>query len=122
MADEYASFEPSTQLTFQHKDSYTSSSAPQSPNADHLFTSPTISIKNKSDSQALLYRIQTTSPQYYRVRPSHGRLAPLETVDVHVVMLADSKKSDKFLIKCAPVDPVQTGDFQELVRKSSAQI
>lgn len=46
------------------------------------YTQPTITITNKSTTDALLFRIQTTSPLSYRVRPSHGRIGPSESIDI----------------------------------------
>lgn len=58
-------------------------------------------MKNVLSTDAVLFRIQTTSPLSYRVRPSHGRIEPGETQEVHIVMMSESKKNDKFLVNFA---------------------
>ena len=78
----------------------------------------TLKISNLSPDQDVLFRVQTTAPLTYRVKPSHGRIAVGETAVVQVVMVAESNKVDKFLIKYAPIDPnvPADGSFIELVR------
>lgn len=83
---------------------------------DGEYSQPTINIRNTLPSSDLLFRVQTTSPLSYRVKPSHGRIPVGESVDIQVIMVADSKKADKFLIRCAPVDHEATGEFADLVR------
>lgn len=98
--DQPVSFTPASELLFVKKE-------------DGDYASTTLKIQNKSQKEALLFRIQTTSPLAYRVRPSHGRIGPEEGVDVTVVMVQESKKSDKFLIRYAAVGPAAVGEFGE---------
>lgn len=44
------------------------------------------SMKNVS-KVAVLFKIQTTSPVNYRVKPSHGRIEPGEVKDAHSTQL-----------------------------------
>lgn len=76
----------------------------------------TINISNASlgDTQAILFRVQTTSPLSYRVRPSHGRIPPGGSVAVHIALAVDSKKADKFLVKWVAVDASLEGDFNDM--------
>jgi len=71
-----------------------------------------LTIKNVSPS-AVLFKIQTTSPINYRVKPSHGRIEAGESKEVQISMLSESKKSDKFLINVAPtIQPLDSAiDF-----------
>lgn len=77
----------------------------------------TLRIINLTGDQDILFRVQTTAPLTYRVKPSHGRIPAGETAIVQVVMVADSTKVDKFLIKYAPIDPSVSsdGNFIDLV-------
>lgn len=60
----------------------------------------------------MLFRVQTTSPTVYRVRPSHGRIPANSHLDVQVVMVSDPVKADKFLVKWVTVaHSLPHGDF-----------
>ncbi len=76
-----------------------------------------LKITNLLSDQDILFRVQTTSPLTYRVKPSNGRISAGETVSVQVVMIAESTKPDKFLIKYAPISPdvTSSGSFIDLV-------
>ncbi|XP_011195969.2 motile sperm domain-containing protein 2-like [Zeugodacus cucurbitae] len=56
--------------------------------------------------QAITYKIQTTSPEKFRVRPRCGYLAPSETVSVNIMLKQDyhlgEAPKDKFLVMCMP--------------------
>ena len=88
--------------------------------------SATISLKN-SDTMPILFRIQTTSPLVYRVKPSHGWVLPSSSVSVLVVHVGAStitttsgdggaaalSKVDKFLVKFGPIaSPIDLPDPQ----------
>lgn len=72
----------------------------------------TLRLSNTSSTEDVLFRIQTTSPAIYRVRPSHGRVATGSTLDVQVVMVTEPVKADKFLVKYVALAPeTPTGEF-----------
>ena len=51
--------------------------------AQALFT-----MKNVSNT-AVLFKVQTTSPLHYRVKPSHGRIETGETKEVNSKQITD---------------------------------
>lgn len=65
--------------------------------------------------EAIIYKIQTTAPEKFRVRPRCGYLAPSETVSVSLMLKQDyhlgESPKDKFLVMCmtapAGIDPSQ---------------
>lgn len=76
------------------------------------WSQPTLTLHNKSSSAALLFRIQTTSPLSYRVKPSHGRIGPGSSVTIAFIMVSVSAKPDKFLIKYVLLDESQPNGEQ----------
>ncbi|XP_067646242.1 motile sperm domain-containing protein 2-like isoform X2 [Eurosta solidaginis] len=56
--------------------------------------------------QAVTYKIQTTAPEKFRVRPRCGYLSPSETVTVSIMLKQDyhlgESPKDKFLVMCMP--------------------
>lgn len=84
-------------------------------------TSTTLSLSNTSKALDVLYRIQTTSPATYRVRPSHGRIATGGRVDVQIVMVTEPVKADKFLVKYVTVaHSLPAEDFLEQFQAAQA--
>lgn len=82
-----------------------------------------LKLTNKHPTHDMLFRIQTTSPLSYRVRPSHGRIALGESMEVHVGLVADSKKQDKFLIRYVPVARGENNtDFMQLFTQLEVNI
>ncbi|KAJ2972513.1 hypothetical protein NQ176_g7111 [Zarea fungicola] len=74
--------------------------------------SQTLTIKNTS-STPLAFKVKTTAPRQYCVRPNAGRIEPGQDFDVSVLLQAmkadppsDTKCRDKFLVQTAPI----TGD------------
>ena len=63
----------------------------------------TLRLFNDGPDKDVLFRVQTTSPATYRVRPSHGRIAAGGQTEVQVVMVSDPVKVDKFLVKWVAV-------------------
>lgn len=81
----------------------------------------TLKLTNSSGALDCLFRIQTTSPSTYRVRPSHGRIAAGATQDVQIVMVTDPVKSDKFLIKYVTVSrSLPVSDFSKQFSEAEA--
>ncbi|XP_023302799.2 motile sperm domain-containing protein 2-like [Lucilia cuprina] len=67
------------------------------------------------------YKIQTTSPEKFRVRPRLGILNPGETIQVNILLkpehnLSESAK-DKFLIMCLPAVDVQSNQNVDFWKK-----
>ncbi|XP_013116417.1 motile sperm domain-containing protein 2 isoform X2 [Stomoxys calcitrans] len=72
-------------------------------------------------STPVAYKIQTTSPDKFRVKPRCGILNPGETVVVNILLKPEHKLSgngkDKFLIMCVPALDVQPQHVVEYWRK-----
>ncbi|KAG6003000.1 hypothetical protein E4U43_000981 [Claviceps pusilla] len=78
----------------------------------------TLTIRNTS-STPLAFKVKTTAPKQYCVRPNAGRIEPGNSFDVTVLLQAmkqdpplDAKCRDKFLVQCAPISPDQ--DFSSI--------
>ncbi|OAA56855.1 MSP domain protein [Cordyceps fumosorosea ARSEF 2679] len=74
--------------------------------------SQTLTIRNTS-AAPLAFKVKTTAPRQYCVRPNAGRIEPGQSFDVSVLLQAmkadptpDTKCRDKFLVQSAPI----TGD------------
>ncbi|CAL9730948.1 vesicle-associated membrane protein-associated protein Scs2p [Monosporozyma unispora] len=89
-------------------------------------------ITNNS-SETIAFKVKTTAPKYYCVRPNAAVVAPGETVQIQVIFLGlpeepnfDSKCKDKFLVITLPA-PHDLGDksvadaWSELESEFSAQ-
>ncbi|KAL6905103.1 PapD-like protein [Trichoderma evansii] len=70
-----------------------------------------LKIKNPSSSP-LAFKVKTTAPKQYCVRPNAGRIEPGQDFDVTVLLQAmkadpplDAKCRDKFLVQSAPITP-----------------
>jgi hypothetical protein len=72
--------------------------------APNVLCQSRFTMRNLLADAPVLFRIQTTSPYSFRVRPSHGRIEAGQVAEVTVLMLAESsKKVDKFQINFAPL-------------------
>lgn len=67
-----------------------------------------VTIANNSQEQ-IAFKVKTTAPKFYCVRPNAALLGPGESVQVHVILLglgkepeADFKCRDKFLVITLP--------------------
>lgn len=71
----------------------------------------TITLKNVTTDKYLSYKIKTTSPEKFRVRPSSGVLLPQEQRSISVVLQQEYNvrgrlNVDRFLVMCFPIkDP-----------------
>lgn len=69
----------------------------------------TISLKNTSQNKVLSYKIKTTSPEKFRVRPSSGILASGEDRSITVTLqqgynlVRGPLGNDRFLVMCLPL-------------------
>ncbi|KAF7722033.1 phosphatidylinositol-binding protein scs2 [Apophysomyces ossiformis] len=89
--------EPSTQLTF---------SRPLTRSSDEILV-----VKNPHP-EPRTFKVKTTAPKQYCVRPNAGRIEPNSQVEVHVILQplpneppADFKCKDKFLVQTAIIKP-----------------
>ncbi|KAI8870713.1 PapD-like protein, partial [Ramicandelaber brevisporus] len=74
-----------------------------------------ITLSNEHDPSSYAFKVKTTAPKRYLVRPIHGSVEPGEVFTVHVYLqgqpntddiVADLIASrDKFLIQSAPIGP-----------------
>ncbi|KAG2129486.1 PapD-like protein [Suillus clintonianus] len=79
-----------------------------------------LTITNKN-AQPVAFKVKTTAPKLYCVRPNSGRVEPGESVDVSVMLQPmkdepplSSKCKDKFLIQSTLITPEkETRDLQE---------
>ena len=63
-----------------------------------------LKVKNTSSTSALLYKMKTTKPHRYIVKPFKGEVAPASEAVVHVTLLpfhfkSDQRYTDKFLLQ-----------------------
>ena len=83
----------------------------------------TLCLHNTSSTDDVLFRIQTTSPTIYRVRPSHGRISAMSSTETQVVMVGEPVKADKFLVKYTTVaTETATGDFLPMFEQAAAKM
>lgn len=81
----------------------------------------TLSVKNPNP-EPIAFKVKTTAPKQYCVRPNSGRIEANQTVDVQVILQAmkedpplDFKCKDKFLVQSIPIAPEQENlTLQEL--------
>jgi len=81
----------------------------------------TLSVAN-TNSQPVAFKVKTTAPKQYCVRPNSGRIEPGERVEVQVLLqpmkeepAAGTKCRDKFLVQSAIITPDrETRTLQEL--------
>ncbi|KAG6061869.1 hypothetical protein E4U17_006675 [Claviceps sp. LM77 group G4] len=73
----------------------------------------TLTIRN-TGTVPLAFKVKTTAPKQYCVRPNAGRIEPGNSFDVTVLLQAmkqdpplDAKCRDKFLVQCAPISSDQ---------------
>ncbi|KAL4091472.1 hypothetical protein QTP88_026159 [Uroleucon formosanum] len=69
-----------------------------------------MSLKNPSDKK-VAFKIKTTAPKRYCVRPNCGELAPKEKAEISVILQpfdydANERNKHKFLVQTVVVDPV----------------
>ncbi|XP_011168467.1 motile sperm domain-containing protein 2 isoform X2 [Solenopsis invicta] len=101
--EQLLSIEPSEVITF---------------NRDGNDITGTITLTNIKTDKSLSYKIKTTSPEKFRVRPSSGVLQPSEQRNVTVVLqpgynVRGLLYNDRFLVMCLPLKNA-TATAQEL--------
>ncbi|KAJ5081563.1 PapD-like protein [Penicillium alfredii] len=67
---------------------------------------------HNTNEEAVVFKVKTTAPKHYCVRPNSGRIEPGKQVDVQVLLQAmkeepatDAKCKDKFLVQSVSVSP-----------------
>jgi hypothetical protein len=83
-------------------------------------TSPkqTLVISNSNSSSTIAFKIKTTAPKLFAVRPNLGRLAPGEQKDVTIGLQTkegvpfDTKRKDKFLFESIIIPEMDEATFQ----------
>lgn len=67
---------------------------------------------NNKNQESVVFKVKTTAPKHYCVRPNSGRIEPGKHVDVQVLLQAmkeepapDAKCKDKFLVQSVLVSP-----------------
>ncbi|KAG5880678.1 hypothetical protein JTB14_028433 [Gonioctena quinquepunctata] len=87
----------------------------------------TLELQNVDGSTHISYKLKTTSPEKFRVKPSTGCLAPGESTTVTVTLLPGFQlgglSRDKFLVMNTAIDPNETCnvDAAELWKNSSGR-
>ncbi|KAI0697869.1 PapD-like protein [Cytidiella melzeri] len=97
----------------------------------------TLAIKNPN-AQPVAFKVKTTAPKLYCVRPNSGRVDPGETVEVQVMLQAmkeepplAAKCKDKFLIQSTlitpeketlPLQDIWSGDSSEEVHSQKIRV
>lgn len=68
----------------------------------------TLELHNTDPAQQIAYKLKTTSPEKFRVKPSHGKLLPGAKESVTVTLLQGFQlgglSKDKFLVMCCVLD------------------
>lgn len=86
----------------------------------------TVTLTNNGD-KIISYKIKTTSPEKFRVRPSTGILVPAASVTISVVLQPDFQfpalSRDKFLVMNFPVDSADmtTQELAEIWKQTSGK-
>ncbi|CAH1105355.1 unnamed protein product [Psylliodes chrysocephalus] len=87
----------------------------------------TLELQNTDDSIHVSYKLKTTSPEKFRVKPSTGCLAPGESANVNVTLLPGFQlgglSRDKFLVMSTPMESneLQGLDLPELWKNTSGR-
>lgn len=87
----------------------------------------TITLKNMSSTMRVSFKIKTTSPEKFRVRPSSGILFPEKEMVISIVLQQEYNvrgllHADRFLVMCLPLeDPSMTLEHVVALWKSGRQ-
>eukprot|EP00744_Colponema_vietnamica_P001643 GILI01002702.1.p1 GENE.GILI01002702.1~~GILI01002702.1.p1 ORF type:complete len:258 (-),score=99.00 GILI01002702.1:406-1179(-) len=83
--------------------------------------SSTISLQLKNEeNQRIAFKVKTTAPRSYLVRPNQGFLDPQQSLDVNIILQPlkeepPAESSDKFLVQSATVPAGFDGDVSKLL-------
>jgi len=98
---DFITFEPNKSLRFVKKSSSRNLDETGSPKGDSIAKS-IITINNNSDSQVVGFKIKTTSPHNFCVRPSVGKILQNKKAEVSIYIRVhdlNAISNDKFLIQ-----------------------
>ncbi|KAK7202663.1 PapD-like protein [Myxozyma melibiosi] len=90
-----------------------------------------VTLRNKT-AEPLAYKVKTTAPKLYCVRPNASRVDPGETVEVQIILQGlkfepgpDYKCKDKFLVQSVPIaaelETLSIHDLWSTVEKTSKE-
>ncbi|KAJ3108838.1 phosphatidylinositol-binding protein scs2 [Phlyctochytrium planicorne] len=81
----------------------------------------TLTVTNSHPTEPLAFKVKTTAPKQYCVRPNSGRIPPQSSTEVQVLLQAmkedpplDFKCKDKFLVQAIKIQNSDGDDLQEL--------
>jgi len=112
---DFITFEPKDKLRFIKKSSSRNLDETGSPK-NESYAKSIITINNGSSDQYVGFKIKTTSPQNFCVRPSVGKISPNNKADVSIYIKVQNKtssiSSDKFLIQTTVI-PKEIAEIEE---------
>lgn len=100
------------------------------PNGDLVFKGPFNVVSTtklqlaNSGNERFAYKIKTTAPKRYCVKPNSGFLAPHTTVDIQVMLQPqnpgqqDDRAKHKFMVQWAAVPDAYSADVENFVRSN----
>ena len=107
---------PETELNFKR----TSDSTPKQ----------VINILNTSTTTTMAFKVKTTAPKLFAVRPNYGKLGPGESSEIYIAFQVtdsnkqarddqsfDTKRKDKFLVQSIVIPEMNDQQFQETNRR-----
>jgi len=111
---DFVTFDPNKSLRFFKKSSNKNLDETGSPKGES-YAKSVITINNNSDSQIVGFKIKTTSPHNFCVRPSVGKILPNKKAEILIYIRVhdlNAISSDKFLIQTTviPTDISKLGD------------
>ncbi|KAI8850251.1 PapD-like protein [Chytridium lagenaria] len=81
----------------------------------------TLKVTNTHPTESLAFKVKTTAPKQYCVRPNSGRIPPQSSAEVQVLLQSmkedpplDFKCKDKFLVQAIKIQNNDGDDLQEL--------
>ncbi|KAJ3217400.1 phosphatidylinositol-binding protein scs2 [Dinochytrium kinnereticum] len=81
----------------------------------------TLKVTNTHPTEPLAFKVKTTAPKQYCVRPNSGKIPPQSSAEVQVLLQAmkedpplDHKCKDKFLVQAIKIQNTDGDDLQEL--------
>ena len=85
-----------------------------------------ITITNTSHSTTMAFKVKTTAPKLFAVRPNFGKLKPQESIEVFIAFQVtivnkqtrddqpfDTKRKDKFLVQSIVIPEMDDQEFQD---------
>lgn len=87
----------------------------------------TLTLTNTSSNFDILFRVRTTQPNFFKVKPSHSIIKALASLEISILLSPDSEfRSCKFMVKYVTIPP-QNGiddtssfDFESLFKGHEA--